>query len=305
MRISVCICTFRRPQQLATLLHAIAAQSLTGIDAVQVVVVDNDPANSAGAFLRSFEMEPPFSLVALHVAQPNISVARNSAIGAALGEFIAFIDDDEVPAVDWLHRLLITMQTHSADVVFGPVLAVYKVSTPEWIRKGGYFERRRFSTGTPIDEADARTGNVLLKAPLLKELTQPFETSFGRTGGEDSLLFRDLLAGGARFIWCDEATVSEEVPDDRASATWLLKRSFRIGQTWIRAELHRLSGLRRWQRGIYLSVKAAGQLLASAALTVAWLPLSRTRSFRWLRTAYAQAGKLTGMTAFHYKEYGG
>jgi succinoglycan biosynthesis protein ExoM len=305
MKISVCICTFRRPQQLAMLLHAIAAQSLAGIDAVQVVVVDNDPANSAGAFLRSFQMEPPFFLVALHMPQPNISVARNCAIEAAQGELIAFIDDDEVPVADWLVQLLNTLQTHMADVVFGPVLAVYRDSTPDWIRKGGYFERRRFLTGALIDEADARTGNVLLKASLLKNLKQPFETSFGRTGGEDSLLFRDLLAGDARFVWCDEATVSEEVPDDRASATWLLKRSFRIGQTWIRAELHRLSGLRRWQRGIYLAVKAGVQLLASVALTIAWLPLSRIQSFHWLRKTYAQAGKLTGMTAFHYQEYGG
>jgi succinoglycan biosynthesis protein ExoM len=213
------------------------------------------------------------------------------------------VDDDEVPSNDWLLRLIQTQQRFNADAVFGPVVPRYLSGMAEWLRLGGYFDRRRFPTGTPIDEADARTGNVLINAKRLQSLNGPFEESFGRTGGEDSMLFRDLQSLGCTFIWCDEATVSEEVPIARANAAWLLRRSLRVGQTWIRAELYRLPLQRKMRKGLVLSVRACVQLAISFALALVWLPFSRIKAFHWLRTAAMQVGKITGLT-FRYQEYG-
>jgi len=195
-------------------------------------------------------------------------------------------------------------QRFGADAVFAPVVPRYVAGTPQWIIEGRYFDRPRFQTGTPIDERNTRTGNVLIAAELLKSLPGPFDAEFGRTGGEDSLLFRDLLSAGARFIWCDEAPVEEDVPLDRATADWLLRRAYRIGQTWIRAEQHRRKGADRLLHGVYLYTRASLQLLISlplAAVTTLW---SRNLAFGWLRKAASQAGKLTGLSKFQYKEYG-
>lgn len=41
-----------------------------------------------------------------HCPDPNISRARNIALGIALGEIVAFCDDDAVPEPDWLCRLV-------------------------------------------------------------------------------------------------------------------------------------------------------------------------------------------------------
>jgi succinoglycan biosynthesis protein ExoM len=181
----------------------------------------------------------------------------------------------------------------------------YRTDTPQWVMAGRFFERPRYPTGTKIDERDARTGNVLLRASTLKAMTGPFDEAFGRTGGEDSVLFRDLIARYSRMVWCDEAPVSEEVPPDRATAAWLLRRSYRVGQTWIRAEVYRLSPSQRRIRLTALGVRAFAQLFLSVLFAAAWLILSRLKAFHWLRTACSQAGKLTGMTRFQFQEYGG
>ena len=188
--------------------------------------------------------------------------------------------------------------------MFGPVIPLYHPQTANWIRQGGFFDRARFVTGTLINERNARTSNALVRAESLMSIVGPFDISFGRTGGEDSLLFRDLQAKGCHFVWCDEASVSEFVPAERTNLMWLLRRSFRIGQTWIRAELYRLPMQDRVIRGSYLCVRAGMQLLVSLTCALFWLPVSRTRAVHWMRTSVTQVGKLTGLTNFQYKAYG-
>ncbi len=304
-RISICICTFRRTSLLAQLLHSLSLLTHEGIaEQVEIVVADNDPANSAKPILMNWIPPSKFSLVHVHVPVANISLARNATVSAATGQWIAFIDDDETPSVDWLKQLLNAQQTYHADAVFAPVVPRYVAGTPDWIIKGAFFDRRRFATGSPIDERDARTGNVLIAAAKLKALDGPFDAQFGRTGGEDSLLFRDLLATGCRFIWCDEAPVEEEVPLARANAKWLIQRSYRVGQTWIRAELYRLKGLEHTTHSLYLSGRAVVQLMLCLPLFFLTLIWSREQAFVWVRKAAMQMGKLTGMTKYQYKEYG-
>lgn len=305
VQVSVCICTFRRPELLDGLLASLAAQ-LPHDGSVEVVVVDNDPDTSAAPVLARWSARLP--LHALHVPVPNIAVARNAAIAAARGGWIAFIDDDETPDPGWLDTLRAAQQAHDADAVFGPVLPRHVATTPAWLRDGGFFDRPRFPTGTPITTRDARTGNVLIRRSLLDWVQPtgagPFDPAFGRTGAEDTMLFHGLLALGARLVWCDEATVQEEVPPARANVGWLLRRSYRLGQTYMRSEIARRHGLARWVRAGWLGLRALVQVVVAAVLAAVLGPFSRIRGLRWLRAAVAQAGKLSALAGHRYHEYG-
>jgi succinoglycan biosynthesis protein ExoM len=301
--ISICICTFRRPALLDQLLAALTEQPCDGLR-VEVVVVDNDPAGSAAAVLRDWQARFPMPLHARHESTPNIAQARNAAVHTAQGQWVLFIDDDEAPDQDWIRKLVATQRNTDADAVFAPVLPRYLPDTPDWIRRGDFFQRRRFATGTVIGSSDARTGNVLIRRSKLMALAGPFDAAFGRTGAEDTMLFRDMLAQGARFVWCDEATVSEEVPAQRANLNWLLRRSYRLGQTYVLAEIARLQGWSRWQRVVRLGLRAAVQLVIAAATTILSLPFSRIMAIRWLRTTAGQCGKLSALAGHRYHEYG-
>ncbi|WP_260986311.1 glycosyltransferase family 2 protein [Bordetella genomosp. 13] len=301
--ISVCICTFKRPQLLERLLQAVAAQQ-RGTLRLQVVVVDNDPAHSAQAVLHRWQARDDIVITAVHVAEPNIARARNAAVHAARAPWVVFVDDDEEPVPGWLQCLLQAQAQYGADAVFGPVLPRYRQDTPRWIREGGYFDRPRHRTGTPITTRDARTGNVLIRRDAMMALDGPFDPAYGRTGGEDTVMFGALLDRGATLVWCDEAPVEEDVPADRATLGWILRRAYRGGQTYMRAELKRLRGGRRAMRGAYLAARAAGQAALAGLLALACLPVSRTRAVQWLRTASANAGKLTALGGRQYQEYG-
>jgi succinoglycan biosynthesis protein ExoM len=188
-------------------------------------------------------------------------------------------------------------------VVFGPVLAVLPADVPRWLSEGRFFDRPRHPTGTAVGVHDARTGNALLRRQCLDGWSNPFDPAFGLSGGEDSLFFRDLLRRGKRFVWCDEAMVSEKVPEQRANTRWLLQRSYRIGQTWVRGELARLNGWELKRTWMALAVRSGVQLVVAAFLSLVLWPLSRIRGFRWLRTCVAQWGKLTGLVGQRFHEY--
>lgn len=301
--ISVCVCTFRRPMQLQALLTRLGEQlPVPGLPGCEIVVIDNDPAHSARGVLDAAAAQLPLRYA--HLPLANISAARNAAIRLAQGRWLAWIDDDELPESDWLRELAHAQQAHGADVVFAPVLPVYPPDIPPWLQAGGYYERPRFPTGSVIGISDARSGNVWIRAQALTDLAGPFDESFGTTGGEDSLLFRQLQARGLKFIWCDSAPVHEALPLDRAQPAWLLKRSYRVGQIWMRCELHSLRGWSHTRRAWGLGLRAGLQLGVALGLASLCWPLSRTRGFHWLRTASAQAGKLSALLGQRQHAYG-
>ena len=233
--ISVCVCTYQRPELLRALLDSLARQSRPDFD-LEVIVVDNDKEASARpcvtAVMKSF---PDLKLHYSVEAQQGISFARNRSVALASGDYYAFIDDDEVACVDWLAQHMATLKQTGADGGFGPVQPLYVEGTPEWLIAGRFFERPRFSTGTWVSSGDARTNNALLHASRINSLLPVvFDPAFAYSGGEDSDLFLRLARSGARYTWCDEALVSEIVPDERQKPRWMLERGLRSSTVYWR-----------------------------------------------------------------------
>jgi len=302
MDISLCLCTFRRPALLDTLLADLARQDRLGLTC-ELIVVDNDPQQSAASVLDTWRATFPFELRPLHVPEPNIALARNAAVQAARGEFIVFIDDDEQPSDAWLAQLIQTQRSSQADVVIGPVEGRLPPDAPDWMARGGFFAAPSMPTGTRLRYTQAYSGNCLLRAAMLARLKGPFDPAFGVTGGSDTMLFRDAELAGATIIWSEEARVSEEVPPSRANLRWILRRGYRGGQSFIRSDLARRRGWDRAGRTLWLGLRATAQLLIAGALALACLPFSKARGIRWLRTACAQLGKLGALAGHRYLEY--
>ena len=99
--ISVCICTYKRPELLADLLNELQHQETGGLFSFSILIVDNDLRRSAEPVVTSFARKTAFDS-RYHVEQiQNISLARNKAVQNAKGDFIAFPDDDEIPEKNW------------------------------------------------------------------------------------------------------------------------------------------------------------------------------------------------------------
>jgi succinoglycan biosynthesis protein ExoM len=222
--ISVCICTYKRPRFLERLLRELAYQETDGLFTYSVVVVDNDRSESAKALVTQFAATSEIPIVYCVEPRQNISLARNQAVSRAMGDYIAFIDDDEFPIRTWLLFLFKACNEYRVDGVLGPVKRHFDEKPPKWIAKGNFYERVVYPTGAVLDKEEGRTGNVLLNKRIFDGLEQPFRPEF--RGGGDKEFFRRMIGAGYKFIWSAEAVAYEVVPPARWKRTFMLKRAF-------------------------------------------------------------------------------
>ena len=181
----------------------------------------------------NFSAESPLKVIYCVEQIQNFALARNRALANAEGQFAAFIDDDEFPEKDWLFQLYKTCQKYNVAGVLGPVLPHFEPLPPEWVRKGGFYNRPRYLTGRKLNWDQCRTGNVLFRTKILTELNPPFRAEY-RTGGEDLDFFRRAMLKGNEFIWCDEAVAHEIVPPHRCKRRFLLNRALLRGNNTLK-----------------------------------------------------------------------
>ena len=243
--ISVCVCTYKRPELLAKLLDKLPAQESAGLFTYSVVIVDNDEKQAAKSVVEAIQQQSNIEMAYYAEPRPGISYARNMAVEKTKGNLIAFIDDDEFPDGNWLLSLFKARIKYNADGVIGAVLPYFEQPPPAWLTKGKICFWRIHPTGTVLNNGN--TGNVLFKREIL-ELGQPsFDPDFGLSGGEDSFFFQKLIKRGFVFVACSEAVAYEFVPAWRMGTTYLLKRYFLNGANTVRIVRHIGSLTCQWE----------------------------------------------------------
>lgn len=227
--ITVCICTYKRPELLERLLSKLEGQETKGFFDYSAVVVDNDSNESARETVTSFTRGSSISVNYDVEPEQNIALARNRAVANAEEGFIGFIDDDEFPSPQWLLNLYQAIVRFSSDGVLGPVLPHFDIEPPGWVIKGRFFYRPSHTSGSVLDWKFTRTGNALLRKELFGNDQKWFDAAFG-SGGEDRDFFRRKIEEGYVFVWCNEAPVYETIPPNRWLRTVLLKRALIRGK---------------------------------------------------------------------------
>lgn len=238
--ISVCICTFKRAGLLKQLLEKLDNQRTDGLFTYSLVVTDNDCAQSAREVVAAFSTTSGLRVTYCVEPQQNIALARNKALQNAEGDFIAFIDDDEFPAEDWLQEMYRAYVNYGVGGVLGPVKPLFESEPPQWVKDGKFFDRPTYTTGTSVRWTQARTGNVLFGRKILNGVYTPFRSKFD-TAGEDMDFFRRMIDKGHAFVWCNEAVVYELVPSSRCNRKYLLKRALLRGSNFPKHPTHRIT----------------------------------------------------------------
>jgi len=300
--ISIVIPTQRRPQGLVRAARSVLRQ--TGVEhaALELVIADNDQAPSARPTAEQLAAEAPFRVIYVHEPCSGVANARNAALTAASGAFIAFLDDDQEAAPGWLARLLEVQARFDADVVFGPVRARLPA---EVVRHRAYLEHF-FSHLGPEEEGltvgHMACGNSFVRRSSLPDPRRPFSQLRNQTGGEDDLLYGSMRAAGARFAWAPEARVFEDPVSERLSLRYTILRAFAYGHgptvhcatssppDWL--------GVGRW-----MVIGAAQALMFGLAAIASWLVAADDRAFALDRAARG-LGKALWWGPFNIQFYG-
>ncbi|MGA2673281.1 MAG: glycosyltransferase family 2 protein [Terracidiphilus sp.] len=225
--ICVCICTYKRPLPLRRLLTELSWQSSGGLFTFSIVVADNDATKSAEATVADCRVSSAVPIEYRCEPRQGIARARNKVVENAVGDYLAFIDDDEFPAPGWLIALFQACNEYKVDGVLGPVIRYFDEAPPTWLKKSRLFDRRVNPTGMRVGWREARTGNVLLRKEVIGDDSTPFRPEF-RTG-EDQDFFRRKIEEGRTFIWCAQAEAFEVLPPARWKRMYFVRKALLQG----------------------------------------------------------------------------
>jgi succinoglycan biosynthesis protein ExoM len=298
-RVAICIATCGRTKGLRELLAGIDRQEFSKepVPDVRVIVVEN--GTPAGAREVCAATRPSWGWQLQYAAEPRLGIpqARNRALRMASiwPDFVAFIDDDEVPEPCWLDELLHVQRMYGADVVDGALRRRFEEPVPDWIVRGRFFEPTERRTGTP--RRSATTGNTLVRRSVFAAVGE-FDERFALTGGSDTQFFQRVSQRGHSIIWASEAIVYEHVPRGRATVNWYLRRAFRIGNTWslCQRDLHPGTRFRHARHELRKLVRALVDLPGAALSGQATL-------IRCLRRLCEAAGNISGAVGVRFQEY--
>lgn len=235
-RIAVAVCTYRRNEPLAVLLHALTAcaERIKNRAAVGVAIIDDTADGHARPVVEEFADRFELGLAYRISGKQNISLARNLALETALeiGDWIAMTDDDCEPPPQWLEVLLDLQERTGADGVTGRMVRRAPPEAPRWITEEPFLD---LGVEEPPDGSEmpvAATFNTLISGRWLRAQPQiRFDPNMGVVGGEDMVFFRAAHAAGLQIRFSKDGFVYENEPMDRATFGYQLYVHFWHGNS--------------------------------------------------------------------------
>ena len=251
---------------------------------VDLVVADDSFDHAAARLVSGAQVRWPVQVI--NVASGNVAVARNACLSAAQGEFIAFIDDDEIASPHWISTFADEAVRTSADCLFAPVEPHYAPDTSAWIVHLNPLFPEEVRTATRGNTIIGRTGNSMLRRSFLERHKLRFDSSFGG-GGEDLHFFALCRKYDAVMVTTNKAAVREKVAPHRTGLCYVLRACFSRGKGY--ARVMAMTGQKGFAGSARMALFSFGKLLACTVLACAALPLGQ---FRWVRFAGSAASNL-------------
>jgi glycosyltransferase involved in cell wall biosynthesis len=244
MDLTVCICTRDRPQYVRDCLNGLRRQTIPR-DRFAILLVDSASAAPAAADLAGLASQHNARLVRLD--QPGISLARNAGAWAARTPFIAYIDDDAIPAPDWVEAIheSIAQPGRRPALIGGRILPKWEAPLPAWwprslrgvlsiIEHEGNGEYR--TTAVPANLEPYAANMVVHVLSLLA--AGGFGTAIGRYGDallsdEEVQLAWTLQDAGYSVRYDSRIVVYHQIQARRLDPAWLLSRLYWQGASTV------------------------------------------------------------------------
>ena len=205
IEISVIIPTFGRPDALRRCLRALALSDFPN-DQFEVVVVDDGSPRPLGSELAQFKNE--LNLVVIRQENAGAAAARNSGARQARGRYLAFTDDDCLPAPGWIRNL----QAHLEAAPEAALGGLTNNAAPDNV----YSSVRHLLAHHVYDTYVTDPSSVRFFGSNNFALArEPYEREGGfneqfRPAYEDRDLCDRLIRRGVRFIYAPQAMVAHD-----------------------------------------------------------------------------------------------
>jgi cellulose synthase/poly-beta-1,6-N-acetylglucosamine synthase-like glycosyltransferase len=231
-----------RWDSLREAVASVRAQTVQVLETV--VVVDHHPGLMAKA-----ASELPEVTVIANAGIRGVSGARNTGAATTRGEMLAFLDDDAIASPIWLESLLQHFKDPKVVGAGGRPEPLWKTHRPRWFPQEFDWTVGCSYRGMPESATSVRNvfSNTMAIRRQAFDAVGGFRDDFGKIGAWSRPEDTDLCLrtaecnGGGNWIYEPNAIVGHQVPAERATFSYFLRRCYHEGQG--KATLASLNGV--------------------------------------------------------------
>lgn len=238
--LTVALCTHNHRPRLERTLASLARVHAPH-SPWELLIVDNGSSDGSAELLADAGWRANLGDVRV-VREPKLGLshARNRAIHEARGEYLVFMDDDETPDPEWLRAFEHVMLSERPDALGGRIEVMFEDGErPAWLQDEvlgflgkldyGPSARRLLDPGTPIFG-----GNFAFRKRIFERIGA-FDTELGRkglanVGGEDTEIYRRMLAAGCSVWWVPRAVIHHRIQTSKLRRAYFLDLHFNQGR---------------------------------------------------------------------------
>lgn len=235
--ISIVVCTYNRCDVLKEALETLCNQSFSDTSWYELLVIDNNSSDNTSNVVKGL-CQKNCEIKYIVEKKQGLSHARNRGYAEALGEYVAYIDDDCKVPKNWLTVAKDIIENHRPGAFGGPAYAFYNSPKPFWYKD-------EYGSHIPLLEPKVLEGdesikifgmNMCFKHSLLKE-HGGFDIGLGMTGEkaaycEETALLLDISRKSPNeLIYYDpKLYVHHLVQKERMTLQWFVRSSLSIGR---------------------------------------------------------------------------
>lgn len=237
------VCSYNRAGRLAGLIPIMRRQECRV--PFEILIVDNNSTDDTRAVVQGLAEQdgPPVRYV--FEPEQGIPYARNRALEESMGgDYLVFIDDDEIPRPGLLNAAIDALEQDGADCAGGRVEVIFKAGErPSWLgdellgflAEIDHGEKAFWITdrSTPI-----WTANVAYRTDIFRDNEDlRFDVRYNRRGqqvggGSDAVMFWALLEHKVRIRYRPDMVVEHYVEPWRLRRRYFLKLHFVSGRKY-------------------------------------------------------------------------
>lgn len=198
--ISVIIPVYNVEQYLRECLDSVLAQTYSSYE---VIMIDDGSTDRSGDICDEYAARDTRFRV-IHKENGGLSVARNTGFDLSCGEYVYFLDSDDLLEPDALEELLSTMEGSNADFAFFEAIT-FRDQDPDAAVVQGYFRSREYETLPGIDVFGKLSSNNEFKTAIPTYFWRRSFISSNSLAFLPGVLYEDLIFSFAAFCVAKKA----------------------------------------------------------------------------------------------------
>ncbi len=237
MELSVIICTYNRADSLIRILESFENQKNESGISWEIVVVDNKSVDDTRARVMEFGNKTNMIIKYFLETNQGLSFARNRGVLEARGDYLFFIDDDEIAHERLIEALCRTFEDHGCDCVGGRIHIRPQSLLPGWLKPELWGFLGHLDYGDEAFQMDEQRypfgGNMAFSRKTFETIGL-FHVDMGRKaqqlfGGEEYDFFKRFLASGGRAVYQPDAIAYHVVEKQKMRKNYFRRLHYSSG----------------------------------------------------------------------------